>query len=230
MVEPLRRLHVTTGNSTLDLALGGGAPGGKLLLFLGDEGAGSIELAFSVLRAAKGGAFGRATFLTALRSGERAHEEAADLFEGAEHVRDVDFAAFRTLDGFWEHVKAMSDAGGERVVVIESASTFTRFASEADLVGSMGTIAEMAHSAGWLVVVLAAAGSLPPRIEALLAEAADGVLRFHWREGSTSRRRMLTIQKMRGLVPALDGEEIPHFEIALRRGRGFGISQVTNVV
>jgi len=91
-------------------------------------------------------------------------------------------------------------------------------------------LGDAACAEGVTILLLHHRGTLPGELEACLAEACDGLLSFGWREATTSRRRVLRIQKLRGLPGILDGDQAPILEVALRRGTGFTLSSVKSVV
>lgn len=216
--------RVSTGNATLDAALGGGFRRGDSVLVEGEEGAGATELALTVLDklASSGGATPR--FASALRSPARVARELADLFHREGKPPAVDVRAM-PKDG---PVALLADLPPGSVLALESASALAR--TMEDVVAVMGQLADRAHEQGVLLLVLSTPATMPRDVEAALAETADAVLSFQWLESGTARRRLLRVKKVRGLAPVLDGEQIPVYEVGLHRGRGFDISKVKSLI
>lgn len=205
--------------------MGGGLPGGALLLLRGDEGAGASELALCVLRAAlRRGLGARAFFTTTIRSASRARHEASALFRDEKLAAAI---AFRELRRGEDPLAADLRTGD--VLVVESAAGLLRALPHDDLVEGARGLAERAHASQALVLLTQTRGTLATQDEALLGEACDGVLLLRWREGSTMRRRTLEIVKLSGFAPS-GGDETPVFEVGVRPGAGFTVSQVTNVL
>ena len=227
---PAKRL--TTGNATLDEALGGGLAPGSLVLVEGEEGAGAAEFALTMLRhvALAKGSGTTPRFLSALRSGPRVAREIAELFP-----RDADAARIEV-----QHVDATHPDGRDvlplldlppgSLAVIESASALARMDPHRGLLPTLRAVGDKAAAADIVVLLLSAPDTMTPDVEASMAEASDGVLSFQWIESGNARRRLLRVKKMRGLAPILDGEQIPIFEVGLHRGRGFSISKVKSLI
>jgi len=217
-----------TGDSTFDLALGGGLPHG-LLLLLGEEGAGAIEFAEGLLRAAvTSHQGGRALHVSALRSCERARAQLSEFFEDEKLAASVDYV--HVPQGPLDFPAGIADWGSARVVVIETAASIAPSCPRGDVAALGVALADLAARSHALVVLVCGKGTLSPDALARLEETADGVLRFAWRHGGTMSRRTMQMVKLRGLAPILEADEVPVFEIALRRGEGVIVSRVTNVV
>lgn len=216
--------HIPSGNSVLDDALGGGLRAGSLVLVEGDAGAGATEFALAVLAGAvhrDTGAVSR--FATGLRAPERAKAEAEALL-GDKIAASVRFSALGDDrgDGCF---RAIAEMGRGDVLVIESTSAFT-----ADLPPLMRALGDATAATGALVLLLHAPGTLPHGSEVALRDAADVCVAFSWKDGGLSRRRLMTIAKVRGLAPMLEAEDVPVFEVALRHGIGIGVSRVKAVL
>lgn len=217
-----------TGDPTFDLALGGGLPDG-LLLLVGEVGAGAAEFAACLMRAALTSHRGdRALLVSALRSGERARHQLSQLFEDEKLAASVE--CLPLSHGSFDLSASLVAWGGARVVVIETAASLGPSSPRGDVAALGVMLADFAARAHALVVVECGTGTLPPDALARLEEAADGVLRFSWRHGGTMSRRTMQLVKLRGLAPILETDEVPVFEISLRRGDGIVVSRVTNVV
>jgi KaiC/GvpD/RAD55 family RecA-like ATPase len=222
--------RVETGSRVLDTALAGGIPLGATLFVSGEEGAGATEFALTLLRrACPPGGKAKARFVSALRSPTRVRRELELLFDaqtaGAIEVAQLPGSVTRAQ----LQAKA-SDLHEGDVLVIESADTLAVPGDGFGLLPLWHELADLASERGLIVVLLHAPGTLPPPVEAGLAETADGVLRFTWLDGGPVRRRVLAIHKLRGLAPVLDGDEVPVFEVALQRGVGFSVSLERSVV
>lgn len=223
--------RVQTGSRILDAALAGGIPPGSALLVSGEEGAGATEFALTVLRtAARAHPDRKARFASALRSSARVSSELASLFEGAEEVARIDVRVLAPMDAAAHLGNVLDGLGEGDVLVIESADALASGQDARRLMPFWHGLADAAQERGVVVVLLHAPGTLPSAVEASLAEGADGVLRFTWHDGGPMRRRLLSIPKLRGLAPVLDGEQVPIFEVALQRGLGFSISRETSVL
>lgn len=219
---------LSTGNAPLDHALGGGLPAGSLVLVRADEGAGATELALCVLRAAVQRAAGaRVLFLSATRSAARIQREARELFDDEKAVSAIECMTI----GAQGTPEFPLDLHAGDVVVVESAASLARALPAKDLASRAQAMGELAQTTGALVILLETQGTLPPVVAATLGEMCDGLLLLRWREGSTMRRRVLEVVKRCGLIGgAGDGDEIPVYEVGVRRGSGFSVSQVTNVL
>jgi KaiC/GvpD/RAD55 family RecA-like ATPase len=224
----MERVH--TGSRILDTALAGGIAPGSALLVSGEEGAGATEFALTILRTAAREHQRKTRFASALRSAARVSGEMQALFEGAEEVRDIDVRVLAPMDSAAHLGNVLDGLGEGDVLVIESADALASGQDARRLMPFWHGLADAAQEQGVVVVLLHAPGTLPPAVEASLAEGADGVLRFTWHDGGPTRRRVLSISKLRGLAPMLDGEQVPVFEVALQRGLGFSISRETSVL
>lgn len=212
--------RVLTGSGALDAALGGGLPPDGAVLVQGDAGAGGVEFCFSVLLRALQSPGRRPVFLTALRSQRRARLELARLFPG----HDASRIAVEDVRG---RLPEWSLLPAGAVIVLESAASLARAGQDvADLAAD---VADAAAARGSLVLLVHTTGALPAHDERALAEACDGVLRFSWLPGSTARRRMLSLDGLRGLAPALEQDQVPSFEVLLERDVGVDVARVTSV-
>jgi len=218
--------RVETGSRVLDTALAGGIPRGATLFVSGEEGAGATEFALTLLRSATEG---KGHFISALRSPQRVKRELELLFDaktaGAIDVTQIPGSVTRA-----QLADKTKDLGEGDVLVIESADSLAVPGDGFGLLPLWHDLADLATARGAVVVLLHAPGTLPPPVEAGLAETADGVLRFTWLDGGPVRRRVLAIHKLRGLAPVLDGDEVPVFEVALERGVGYSVSLEQSVV
>ncbi|HLE97706.1 MAG TPA: hypothetical protein VI997_10085 [Candidatus Thermoplasmatota archaeon] len=231
----VRESRVSTGNTVLDSSLEGGLPAGSLILVEGEDGAGAAEFAFAVLRAAAArGA--KARFLSALRSPLRIRREAHALFEneGAAAAIDVRGAngATHAMKGATNQATALavSDLGEGDVLAVESVSALLGAGSCHDLAGFVQKLGDTAAERGAVVLLLHALGSVPAEVASVVRENADGRFDFTWRLGQNARRRYLTVPKLRGLAPVLEGEQVPVFEVELVRGAGYRLSRVNSVL
>jgi len=221
--------RVKTGSGPLDEALGGGLPPGQTLLVEGPQGVGSTEFAFAVLRAAAADRTGKAIFASAMRTPARAQTEARELL-GAHATQPITFAAIRPTRATLDCLELVEGLGKGDVLVIESAAALARASDVPDPVGLVQRLGDPAHAHGAALLLLHSPGTLPPLVEAGLQEAADGIFTFGWCDGGPTRRRSLFITKLRGLAPALDGEQVPVFDASLQNGLGFAVSRVKSVV
>lgn len=222
--------RIVTGNSVLDTILGGGLLPGKLLLIEGQGGAGSTEFVLTILRGVARTNMGRSCrFASALRSPERVRREMTELFseKDAALLEVVPLDAQDAWRGF-KAVLAGLEAGD--IVALESTAALHRAVPGGNLASPLQVLADAANETGVTVLVLHTHGSLPREEENCVTELADGTFTFVWRDGGTTRRRLMFLSHLRGLAPILDGEEIPVFEVALHQGAGFTLSRVKNVV
>lgn len=221
--------RVKTGSAPLDEALGGGLPPGNTLLVEGPQGVGSTEFALALLRTTSAAKSNKAIFATALRAPARARAEAVDLL-GEAAVQPIEFKTVRGAEARLDCLELVESLGKGDVLVVESASALARAPDVGDLVGLIESLGNPTHSHGAILVILHAPGTLPPQVETGIQEVVDGIFTFGWRDGGPSRRRSLFITKLRGLAPALDGEQVPVFEAKLHAGAGFSVSRVRSVV
>lgn len=221
--------RVRTGSDPLDAALGGGLPCGSTLLVEGPQGMGSTEFALTILKAATCVKGRKAVFATALRAPERARSEVSTLF-GEEVARRIAFRPLRPTQAREDSMQALAELAPGDVLVLESIASLSRGKPPEGVAEMVQALSNAAHQVGAIVVCLHAPGTLPPDVEATVAEIVDGVFAFSWREGGASRRRSLAVTKLRGLAPMLDGEQVPVFEAALHVGSGFAVSSVRSVV
>lgn len=221
---------VQTGVRVFDAALAGGFTPGTSLLLIGEEGAGATEFALAFARHAAKQEERRVRILSALRSPSRVASEVRALFEGAESSPLLDIRSINVAALLAEPASILEGLDPGSIVLIESADALARAGDASELPVCWRTIADRASDLGILVMLLHSPGTLPPAVEVALAEEADGVLRFAWHEMGPSRRRSLSIVKLRGLAPVLDGAEVPVFEVALHRGVGFSLSRGRSVL
>lgn len=222
--------RVATGCAFLDDCLGGGLPGSSTLLVRGDPGAGATEFALSVLRAvAQGEPKRRVRFASALRSERRVRREAGALFEEDGSLGSLEVLALDPKDIETDLMRALLETGQGDVVVLESLAALAH-KDAAGLAGRLQRLADAAEDWGVTVLVLHAPGTLPVDVELKAADAVDGVLTFRWMDAGPARRRVLTIETVRGLAPHLDADQVPIFEVTLRRGIGFSVSRVKSVL
>lgn len=227
--------RVSTGNPFLDASLDGGLPSGMIILVEGEEGAGSTEFAFAALRAAlKRGR--RARFLSELRSSNRINAEACALLGDASIASAIDMSGTEMVNSMLRHhlaqtcALAVADLDRGDVLVIESVSALYRGGDAHSLATFVQNLGDGAAATGALVCLLHATGSVPDEVAALVKESVDGHVVFGWRDGTASRRRVLTVPKLRGLAAVVEGEQVPIFEFDLVRGAAFRVSRVKNVV
>lgn len=219
--------RLTTGCRPFDEALGGGLPRGSTLVIEGPHGVGSTEFALSLLRAAEPP--GKATFASALRAPARARSEAAELL-GTQATESISFSPIHPQSAEKDAIRLVEALGEGDVLVLESASALARAPKVRDVVSLVERLADPVHARGALLLILHAPGTLPRQVENGIQEAVDGVFTFAWRDGGPTRRRSLFITKLRGLAPALDGEQVPVFEAILQSGVGYSVSRVRSVV
>lgn len=225
-----RRMHrVLTGSDPLDDALGGGLPSGSTILVEGPQGMGSTEFSLSLLRRVASEKGRKAVFATALRTPARARAEAAALFRD-KNAGGIEFIALRPAHAQLECIEAISGLNAGDALVVESTAALARAESGRDVIELVQMLANAAHEVGAIVIHLHAPGTLPTAVEASIAECADGVFTFCWRDGGPMRRRSLIVSKLRGLAPMLDGEQVPVFEASLHSGIGFAVSRVKSVI
>lgn len=222
--------RLLTGSTALDTALGGGLTAGSSFLIEGPQGVGSTEFALSLLRAVSATPDRTAVFATALRAPQRARLEAASLFDSPSEANKIDFRPIGRTQALADCLGLLRSLGVGDALVLESTAALTRTDAGHDLAGFLETLGDAASETGAVVLYLHAPGSLPHGLEMVLGEAADGVFTFAWRDGGPTKRRSLFISKLRGLSPALGGEQIPVFEATLQTGAGFTMSRVKSVV
>lgn len=221
--------RIQTGNRSLDAAFAGGIAPGTVLLLRGEEGAGATEFALTVLRSARGHAR-VARFASALRSATRVRHEYAELFEETDGGLGLEVKPLFGDKARADPAGILADLRAGDVLVLESADALAPPGDGVSLLPFWREVADAAGERGVVVLLLESPGTLPPAVAASLAEAADGVLEFTWRDGGPVRRRVLAVTKLRGLAPGLDGAEVPVFEVALHRGIGFTVSRGKSVL
>lgn len=226
--------RVQTGSRMLDAALAGGIAPGCALLLRGEEGAGATEFALAFLRhSVEGKSHAHARFLSALRSPNRVRAEIHELFNGPDAKDASDKVDVRRLDA--EKACAAPDASLDGLeagdaVVIESADALAPSGNGQNVASFWRSIADDAGERGVIVLLLHSPGTLPAGVEAALAEAADGIIDFSWHQSGQMRKRVLSLVKLRGLAPGVDGGEVPLFDLALHRGNGFEVSRGRSVL
>lgn len=227
------RARIATGSEPLDSALGGGLPEGFTLLVEGPQGVGSTELAFTLLRTAarRGRGKGRkACFLSALRSARRAAGEAEALFGTPASETGITFVDTMPARAKEAVLATMGSLQTGDVLAFESVAALEHPAQREGVCAAVQALSDAAQECGVLFILLNSPGSLDDHVEHRVAECVDGVFSFSVREAGSSRRRALTVTKMRGLAPALEGDQMPVFEASLRSGIGFAIAAVKSVV
>lgn len=214
-----------TGSVLLDGLLGGGLAHG-LVLLAGEPGAGATPFALGVLaRHPKAG-----VFAALARSPGRVRRDAQGMLADAEVQRlrvegsfgpaDVEARLRSLLDGL--------PRGG--VIVLESSASLHALVGATRFHALVGELANAAFEGGRVVLLLHATDTLAPKDEARLAEAADVVLGFAWRDGGLGRRRLVRLAKLPGLPPASEGDEVPVLEATIHPGAGFGVLPVRGVL
>lgn len=226
----IRMDRVETGVRVLDAALAGGFTPGVSILLVGEEGAGSTEFALAFLRHAAegGGHVGRV--VSTLRSASRVAVEYDALFDVHDHAKALEIQSIDAAKVRADPAAVLEGMRAGDVLLVESADALAASSEGLALAPCWRVMADQAGERGVVVLLLLSAGTLPHAVEAVLAEEADGVLRFAWHESGPSRRRTLTLVKLRGLAPALDGADVPVFEVALHRGVGFSLSRGRSVL
>jgi len=222
----MERMH--TGSRVLDAAFDGGIPWGCSLFVTGEEGAGATEFALALLHERAQGHAHRAMFASALRSASRVRDEITQIFD-AKDASGVEVLSLGSQDPR-ALLDVLADLKRGDVLALESADTLVPTPQGHAIAPLWHELADAAHARGVVLVLLHAPGTLPTAVEAALAESADGVLRFHWQEGGPSRKRVLAIAKLRGIVKLLGSEHVPLFEVGLEKGLGYSISQENSVV
>lgn len=221
--------RIQTGNRSLDAALAGGIPPGTALLLRGEEGAGATEFALTVLRSATSQAH-VARFASALRSTNRVRHEYAELFEDEKGGKDLEVKTIRFDKAQADPTGLLAGLRSGDVLVLESADALAPPGDGVSLLPFWREVADAAGEAGVIVLLLESPGTLPHAVASSLAEAADGVMEFTWKDSGPVRRRVLALTKLRGLAPALDGGDVPVFEVSLHRGIGFTVSRGKSVL
>lgn len=222
--------RVETGVRSLDAALAGGVAPGAALLLTGEEGAGATEFALAFARHVATQDGTQARIISALRSPTRVTAEYHELFEDKTDPKTLEVRAIRGDELRAHPVDVLKGLSRGDVLVIESADALAPSGDGYTLTPCWREIADGAGASGVVVLLLHSRGTLPPAVEAALAEAADGVLQFQWQQSGPARRRMLALVKLRGLSPVLDSTDVPVFEIALQRGSGFSVTRGRSVL
>lgn len=222
--------RVGTGVRQLDAALGGGVPLGTSLLLTGEEGAGATEFALAFLRHAVHETRVRGRILSALRSPARVAAEYDDLFGEPGGAKAIEVEP--TTGERFRAAPADALAGLHRadVLALESAHALAHPQDDASLTRAWRALADAASERRIVLLLLHSPGTLPAAVERSLGEAADGILQFGWQPSGGARRRALTLVKLRGLAPGVDGAEVPLFEISLARGAGITVDRGRSVL
>ncbi|HVL47954.1 MAG TPA: hypothetical protein VM889_05315 [Candidatus Thermoplasmatota archaeon] len=217
-----------TGSVVLDQALDGGFPVGALVVLDGEPGAGAPELAWTVLAAAASENMGRElVYASAARSEARLVRERNELFPGRKEAFKAKPLTLAERDRAGALLALAGTLGRGDVLVAETTATLGDPKGVDALARALG---DQAADVGFLAILVHAAGTLDGAAHARLADAADALAVLRWRDAGTVRRRHLWMPKARGLVSLLEAEEVPVFEVSLRKGAGFVASKIKSVM
>lgn len=221
---------VPTGVSQIDTALAGGIGAGTSLLLAGHEGAGATEFALGFLRHAASRGKRRARIVSALRSPTRIASELVTLFDDPSAAKPIEIVAIDADKLRANPTHVLDGLSNGDVLLIESADSLASPHDAISFTPCWRVIADEGADRGVVVMMLHSADTLPRPVEAAMEEAADGVLHFSWQQSGAARRRAFTIVKMRGLLPILEGADVPVFEVALQKGIGIIVSRGRSVL
>jgi len=275
--------RVPFGIRRLDTTIGGGAPGGSLVMLSGEAGAGAREFMYT------------AAMMNALQA---ADEDLFDLYYGdvpdeTEPVPDVHYISFTTVeqrlrremefvldeeitetaienitfhdlsseyfrvspiprDWYADRTGNITNLGGEedRSTVAEAlGDVLSEHATESlvvidsltDLISATGEdmtwtdipklvkgITRATYEWGGLVLVLLNHETLSGERHGQLIDAADGSFMFEWESGGSTRARTLVVRQFRGILSAIEDEDIVQFETEIGDA-GFDISDVRKI-
>lgn len=222
--------RVETGVSMLDAALGGGFAFGTSVVLTGQEGAGATEFALGFLRHAMGRGKRRGRLASALRSPGRVGAEMTDLFDDPGAPKGIDIRAVDAEKLRANPLHLMEGLQAGDILLLESAAAIAEPHGDASFIPFWRVMADAAAERSIVVILLHAASSLQRTVEVAMEETSDAVMEFAWQQSGPSRRRTLTIVKLRGLSPALESHEVPVYEISLQKGSGISISRGRSVL
>ncbi|RNJ26612.1 RAD55 family ATPase [Halosegnis longus] len=126
----------------------------------------------------------------------------------------------------------LSDHATENLVVIDSLTDLISAAGEdmswADIPKLLKGITRAAYEWGGLVLVLLNHETLSTERHGQLVDAADGSFLFEWESGGSTRARTLVVRQFRGILSAIEDEDIVQFETEIGDA-GFDISDVRKI-
>ena len=126
----------------------------------------------------------------------------------------------------------MSDHAAENLVVIDSLTDLITAADEEvswpDINYILKGLQKAAYRWNGLILVHVTTETLPPEHHGQLVDAVNGTMRFEWESGGSTRARTLVIKQFRGVLSALEDENIVRFETEIDDD-GFDISDVRKI-
>ncbi|MDZ7746194.1 MAG: HTR-like protein [Halobacteriales archaeon] len=126
----------------------------------------------------------------------------------------------------------LSAHASENLVIIDSLTDLISAAGEdmtwSDIPKLVKGITRAAYKWGGLVLVLLNHETLSSEHHGQLVDASDGSFIFEWESGGSTRARTLIVQQFRGILSAIEDEDIVEFETEIGDA-GFDISDVRKI-
>ncbi|WP_136688548.1 RAD55 family ATPase [Halorhabdus amylolytica] len=126
----------------------------------------------------------------------------------------------------------MSEHAADNLVVIDSLSDLISAAEEevswSDVTYILKGLQKAAHRWNGLVLAHVNHETLSPERHGQLVDAVNGTMRFEWETGGSTRARTLVVKQFRGVLSALEDENIVRFETEIDDD-GFDISDVRKI-
>jgi len=126
----------------------------------------------------------------------------------------------------------MSEHAADNLVVIDSLSDLIGATEEevswSDITYVLTGLQKAAHSWNGLVLAHVNHETLSAERHGQLVDAVNGTMRFEWESGGSTRARTLVVKQFRGVLSALEDENIVRFETEIDDD-GFDISDVRKI-
>jgi len=123
----------------------------------------------------------------------------------------------------------------ESIVIIDSLTALAQYClmrmEWKDLILFLRGLQRGAKKWNGIVYAILSEGIFEGRKEEEISECMDGVIVFNWdKTGHSHRQRIMFIKKLRGVLPALDRNNIVNFETIISSQKGFEISNIKRVM
>lgn len=126
----------------------------------------------------------------------------------------------------------MSEHAAGNLVVVDSLSDLVGVTGEeiswTDVYYVVKGLQKAAHEWDGLVLAHVNHETISPERHGQLVDAVDGTMRFEWETGGSTRARTLVVKQFRGVLSALEDENIVRFETDIDDD-GFDISDVRKI-
>ena len=246
---------IPTGVEFFDNRIGGISPG-SLIILLVEVGAGGTEFAMTAIANNENSCYVSLTKTEEdfIRDMSLCFPERGDIGDVIKRIKFKSFAevyfsrsivplswirAVPSLRmgerGILKELIEFFEASGDcRVCFLDSLSDLVRLCGEEiswrDLIDFMMGLKMFIRRKGMVLYTTLIKDVLERGRQEEILSQADGVIVFQWREEELSRRRIMFIKKLLGVLPKLEREGVEMYETRIDPVKGFTISNVVRII